>query len=343
MKRFRLLLPAAGLLLLGYLAGSLGLEAVLDNLVLMKWSFPAILLLAGMWHITNTIAWSFAFPPGAFRPRLRRLFMAKLAGDAVNQMTPLANLGGEPLKAYLLKDQSPTSRGLASVVINKTAQIITGLGFTTLGLGAVILQWNVAYDLPLPIKVGMGALLSASALLVYILYRKQGRMFSALKNLLTHVGIKTDALETRIASAVRVDEGISYFYHQHPLRFLAVLSFHALGWLLGACETYLILNTLTPGIDFDVAFLITSLTVIINSLFFFMPSNIGVFEGGQVFLVASLGLDPALGFSLGFLKRMRKLFWIAIGWFFLTHLSRKTGASGGATMPLERPNLRQAK
>ena len=65
-------------------------------------------------------------------PPLHSLFMAKLAGEAVNQITPLANIGGEPLKAYLLKHQAPTSRGLASVVINKTAQVLTGLLFTTL-------------------------------------------------------------------------------------------------------------------------------------------------------------------------------------------------------------------
>ena len=71
------------------------------------------------------------------------------------------------------------------------------------------------------------------------------------------------------------------------------------------------------------AFLITSLTVIINSLFFFMPSNIGVLEGGQVFLLTTLGLNPAIGLSLGIAKRMRKTFWIFVGWLFLTHLSRQ--------------------
>jgi hypothetical protein len=63
--------------------------------------------------------------------------------------------------------------------------------------------------------------------------------------------------------------------------------------------------------------------VIINGLFFFMPSNIGVLEGGQVFLLTTLGLNPAIGLSLGIAKRMRKTFWIFVGWLFLTHLSRQ--------------------
>jgi hypothetical protein len=68
--------------------------------------------------------------------------------------------------------------------------------------------------------------------------------------------------------------------------------------------------------------------VIINSLFFFMPSNIGVLEGGQVFLFLTLGLNPTVGLSLGIVKRMRKILWISVGWLFLTHLSRALVRSG---------------
>ncbi|MEE3338974.1 MAG: lysylphosphatidylglycerol synthase domain-containing protein, partial [Candidatus Latescibacterota bacterium] len=115
---------------------------------------------------------------------------------------------------------------------------------------------------------------------------------------------------------------ISLFYREHKLRFFLVLLFHTLGWMLGVCETFVILESLNTGVGFDIAFLITSLAVVINSLFFFMPSNIGVLEGGQVFLFLTLGLDPATGLSLGIIKRMRKIFWIGLGWLFLAQLSR---------------------
>jgi uncharacterized membrane protein YbhN (UPF0104 family) len=125
-----------------------------------------------------------------------------------------------------------------------------------------------------------------------------------------------------MSKAVRIDDNIGQFYKDHKGRFFLVMFFHGLGWLLGACETFVILRALGADIEFAVAFLITSLTVIIKSLFFFMPSNIGILEGGQVFLLSTLGLAPALGLSLGIVKRMRKIFWITIGWLFLTHLSR---------------------
>ena len=330
MKIFRLLLPGLGLLLLGFLVGTLGLSQILRNLGVMGWSFGLVLMLAFGWHVSNSIAWSFAFPADAFRPRLVSLFMSKLAGEAVNQLTPLANLGGEPLKAYLLRQQSPTSRGLASVVINKTAQVLTGLAFTAIGLSLVILYWDLPQSVPLPVQVGLAVLFIAAAGLLLALWREQRHMFSSLLGFVRRFGIRLDVIERRVAKAVRIDENISSFYQQNKIRFCLVLAFHACGWLLGACETWVILRGLGEGVDFKIAFLITSLTVIINSLFFFMPSNIGVLEGGQVFLFLTLGLDPAVGLSLGIVKRMRKILWITVGWLFLTQPSRALGRSGRA-------------
>jgi len=335
MRLLRLALPALGLLLLGYLVGKLGFQEILRNLAVLKWSFPLVLLLAFSWHITNSIAWSFAFPPDACRPSLRSLFMAKLAGEAINQLTPLANLGGEPLKAYLLKAQSPTSRGLASVVVNKNGQVITGLGFTTLGLVLLIVDWDLPQSIPLPLQAGLGTLAASAALLLWLIYRTQRHMFSSLVEVLRRLGLRFDFIENRVAKAMRIDANISHFYREHRTRFALVMGFHAVGWMLGACETYVILRVLGDGIGFGVAFLITSLTVIINSLFFFMPSSIGVLEGGQVFLFITLGLDPAMGLSLGIAKRMRKIIWIFVGWLLLKRLSRDlaTALQRGEVLP----------
>ncbi|MGY8822828.1 MAG: lysylphosphatidylglycerol synthase transmembrane domain-containing protein [Candidatus Latescibacterota bacterium] len=323
MKFLKIAMPGLGLLFLGYLVGALGPSEVWRNFVVLKWTFPLVLLLALSWHITNSIAWSFAFAPDQKRPRLRSLFMAKLAGEAVNQLTPLANLGGEPLKAYLLKREAPASSGLAAVVINKAAQILTGLVFTTLGLSLVFFYWDLPLAIPLAIKVGLVSLLGLAGLLLLLLWKKQQQLFSSIMRVLSKFGMHTAVLEERMAKAARIDASISHFYREHKKRFFLVLLFHSFGWLLGACETYVILRTLEASINFPVAFLITSLTVIINSLFFFMPSNIGVLEGGQVFLLTTLGLNPAIGLSLGIAKRMRKTFWIFVGWLFLTHLSRQ--------------------
>ena len=53
----------------------------------------------------------------------------------VNMTTPTAYVGGEPLKAYLLKKHHvPMVEGLASVVIAKTTMTIAEVLFILLGI-----------------------------------------------------------------------------------------------------------------------------------------------------------------------------------------------------------------
>ena len=323
MKLLKLVIPISGILLLGYLIGSLGSDQIVRHLDVLKWTFPQVLILALSWHITNSIAWRFAFMPDCSIPSIVTLFKGKLAGEAVSQITPLANLGGEPLKAYLLRKTTPSSDALAAVVVNKAAQTLTGIAFSALGLSLVLLNSNLPLDIPAPVQIGLITLMTLTVAVMLFVWKKQTHLFSSILQLIRKFGMSTTNIEQKMDNARRIDAQIQKFYKSHKLRFTLVLIFHSLGWMLGACETYVILRALEPSFDFPIAFLITSLTVIINTLFVFMPSNIGVLEGGQVFLMTTLGINPAIGLSLGITKRMRKTFWLVLGWVFLSRLSRE--------------------
>ncbi|MCY3763706.1 MAG: lysylphosphatidylglycerol synthase domain-containing protein, partial [Gemmatimonadetes bacterium] len=208
---------------------------------------------------------------------------------------------------------------------NRPARFVTGRVLTVVGLGLVVAHWDLPQALPLPVKAGLAGLGLLAAALTAALYLKRRSMFSSLLAVFRAVGLG-DFAARQMDRAVRTDAGIGRFYGEHKPRFALVMFFHALGWMLGACETWVILEVLGAGTNFEIAFLITALTVLINSLFFFMPSNIGVLEGGGVFLFITLGLNPALGLSLGIVKRMRKIVWISIGWLFLTYLGRASAS-----------------
>ena len=322
MRVLQISMVAFGFLLLGYLVGQLGVAEVLHHLDAIKWVFPLLLLPSCAWHLSNTIAWNFAFPPDAFKPRLPSLFAAKLAGEAVNQLTPLANLGGEPVKAYLLTQRTPGPRGMASVVVDKTAQLVVGLTFTILGLGLLFHYHDVSELIPLEYRALFAFLLVASPIALYLFYKRQERMFTSLLKFLRSAGLRTDWIERNMGRAARIDTNIGTFYRLHRVRFLQALFFQSIGWFMGTCETYLILRALDADIGFWLCFVLNALGAVINGLFFFMPSNIGVMEGSLVFLFSSLGLDPALGLSVGLTRRLRRVFWIFIGWTCLSYMSR---------------------
>jgi glycosyltransferase 2 family protein len=336
----RVILAVCGFLLLGYLVGQLGVDALLAAFERVRWAAPLLLVPSLLWHVSNTVAWSLAFPPDRFRPGLPTLFMARLAGETVNQVTPLANLGGEPVKAYLLRHRTPGPRGVATVVIDKMAQLIVGLVFTVLGLMLLLAYQERSFALPVGPILVLAAVLVAGAVGLWWFHRRQERLFSSLLKYLRCMGVMVQAIERNMGRAERIDASIRSFHDQFPWRFVGVVAFQSIGWLLGTLETYLVLGALSNGFDLPFCFMLTSLGSIINALFFFMPSSFGVMEGGQVVLFGILGLDPAMGLSMALIKRIRRLLWIGVGWMFLSCLSRRAarGRKAASVAPVRVPS-----
>src|SRR5262245_478158 len=85
----------------------------------------------------DTLGWLFAFPRdwGPFAT----LFAARLAGEAFNMTTPTAAVGGEAVKAWLLRGHAPLDETLPSVIVAKTTITIAQGLFLVAG---VILAWT---------------------------------------------------------------------------------------------------------------------------------------------------------------------------------------------------------
>ena len=107
-------------------AAAFGITAMLAVLALYAFEFLADT--AG-WHLAVT---SVPFDAGW----IKRLFVARLVGEAVNAATPLAGMGGEPAKAWLLKRRHAIEYGesAASLVIARTVNLLALLPFAGAGL-----------------------------------------------------------------------------------------------------------------------------------------------------------------------------------------------------------------
>jgi len=92
-----------GLGLFGWVLSSADLPAVWGVLKGLQWRFALVLLFYIVIFGLDTLGWWFAFSPKV-RTQLHwiRLFRVRLAGEALNYVTPTAWVGGEPVKAALL-------------------------------------------------------------------------------------------------------------------------------------------------------------------------------------------------------------------------------------------------
>ena len=301
---------AMGLSLLAVLIYEVGIIAAWEDVRQMGWGYVPVLLIALSWHASNAWAWAMCFD--GERPGFWVLLRTKISGEAVGNVTPASHVGGEVAKAYMLRGQVAVTRGVPSLVVNKTVELVSGLGFALVGAGVAVYM----FPLPVEVQIGLGAALvlgTAGIVAAYVSQRQQASvwMLNVLKKL------RLSFLESKREKFEEVDRTIAAFYRQNRMGFWLCMALHGLSWILGTFEIYAILHLLGESQCFLTAFLLMSLSLVINTAFFFIPSGVGVFESGHVFLFQLLGLTPELGLGVALIRRIRRIFWVIVGFVLM--------------------------
>ena len=318
-----------GLALLVFLIQELGPRTVFANLRAVGWGIGLIIGQEFFSYVANTLGWLAAFP----RPRpsipFRQLLAARIAGDAVNYVTPTATLGGEFVRTRFLNGQATGTALVASVTVAKLAQTVGQIIFVLIGLTVVL------DDTPLPSTIRHGLMAGSaafSALTVVLVLAQRRGMFAPALRLAGRLRLSARAPEL-VRELQHLDEEIARFHGDaNGAFFLSVSSFFA-GWCMGIVEIYLILWFLGVPVTVHRALTIEVLSVAIDGMLFFVPAKLGTQEGGKVLIFTVLGLDPARGLALGILRRIRELTWALIG---LLILSRQQLGARAALEPLVR-------
>jgi glycosyltransferase 2 family protein len=320
-----------GLALLGFLIWKLDARHVFANLRLVSWGIIPIIMQESVAFVANTLGWWAAFPSPRPTIPFTQLLAARVAGDAVNYVTPTATLGGEFVRTRFLRGQAAGTSLVASVAVAKLGQTIGQIAFVIIGL-AVILDDT---PLPAPVRHGLlGGLAAFSMLAVVLVVAQRRGMFAPLLRLAQRVGLPTDAPLMRRLH--HLDEEIARFHgNADGAFFLSSACFFA-GWTMGVVEIYLILWFLGVPVTVQRALTVEVLSVAIDGMLFFVPLKAGTQEGGKVLIFTILGLDPAKGLALGILRRIRELTWASIG---LLILSRQQLTPRAALQPSSEGSL----
>jgi uncharacterized protein (TIRG00374 family) len=308
--------------------GPVVLAAALGSLgVNLLW----ILLPSAAVYLLDTLGWRYTLGRHADKIRYDRLFMTRMAGEAVNYTTPGLYLGGEPMKAYLLsRHHVPLVDGMASVVTAKTTMTFAEVVFVMIGVGLSATLLNRSTDLLLPSLLGLGLLGFGVGL--FLVVQRMG-LFIGLLRVLERLGVKVAWLKAREHKLLALDDAIRGFYSRDRRGFLlAFLSFFA-GWLVGAVEVYLILYFLGTPVDWLTAIAIEALAVFAKGGTAFIPGSIGGQEAGTVLVFVAFGLTSATGVTFAIVRRIREIFWIAFGLWALGMQNRQAAVEE----PCDRP------
>ena len=119
MKKFHTFSLILGFILLVVLIRSIGLKGLWQDLTLVGWGLLPLILIEGVADIFHTIGWRYCLSAPHRTLSFFRLFRIRMAGGAINYLTPTAALGGEVTKGTLLSlNQSSISMSIVSLQNN---------------------------------------------------------------------------------------------------------------------------------------------------------------------------------------------------------------------------------
>jgi uncharacterized membrane protein YbhN (UPF0104 family) len=298
----------AGLALFGYLIYRTGVSTIVNSVASFGAYFIILIFLTGV--------------------SLLELFKLRLMGEAVADLTFAGPFLGEPVKAMAMRTRMPLSFSLSSVVVENLVYSLSVILFVLSGV-LILLGW-----ITVPEKVRVASLLGGVALclpvlIAYLIISRRWFLITGLLGWLDRRKLNWKFLERSEERVKQFEESVYGFYGKDRARFWGVTALELLSNLTNVIEAYLILGQLTGNYSWSVAYLIESLNRVTNAVFVLVPMQVGVDEGGSALALNYLGFDPATGVSVAIIRKIRILFWVAIGLIFTARYSLSSGLSAG--------------
>ena len=327
-KLLRPLLLAVGLAAVVWLVWNLGPAAVWEAIHTLSWRLGLVVLFPFcMATVLDTLGWRVLLPK--CRVPWGTLAAARLAGEAVNLLTPTASVGGEPLKAYLVRDRLPLDEGLASVVVDKTTMVMGQAAFLAAGLGVALLALQPSRT----VTFAMAALLAVEIVGVggFAMVQIRGGIAGAGR-ILHRLGV--GRAESHQELLREVDRQLPRLYRERRARVLLSALLHTLGWAVGGLEIYVVLTLADIPVSLTTALVLEAVGCAVRFATFMIPGSLGALEGGNVAVFAAFGLPGAVGLSFSLVRRLREVTWALIGLGALAAFkSRPESPAAGRSSP----------
>jgi putative membrane protein len=316
LKKIRFLLLGVGIALLTFMIYRIGPGNIVQEF--SKLGFYAFFVFIPYFfvYLFDALAWQLSLGDRANNIKFSNNFLVRMAGEAINYITPFAYLGGEPLKAYLLKKYGiPMVDGLASIVVAKTMMVIAQVLFVVVGIGIAFLHQPNTHEILYGAILVIAFIAASMTFLVFI---QQRGMFSGILRFMEFLHLPSGFLKRREEQLKIIDSNIMKFYGQHKTAFFLTLLFFFLGWLVGSLEIYLLLLFLGLPIDLPSAVALEALTTVVRAAVFFIPGSLGIQEGGNILLFAAYGYSSVAAMTFSIIRRVREALWVGIGLLYLT-------------------------
>ncbi len=314
-RRLRgLLTGLGGAVLLVWLIRDTGVEELTRRLALLGPFLPLAFVPYTVASLLDALGWRAVLRVFDVRVPFTRLWLVRLAGEAMNSTVP-TGIGGEPLKAVMLRGDGASGPAVAaSVVVSRTAVTVTQALLVVLGVGALCARLGWTFAAPGVIVTLLFCTAAFGLLLVRVQQRGLALRLARGVAWLLPAGTGVSRLQGRAAA---VDTYLATVYRRARRPLLAAATWHLLAWLATAAEVWVLLRLLKSPVPWRDVLIIEGLAQPIRATGVVVPGALGTQEGGGVAVCRWLGIAPDVALTLWLVRRGREIVFDGIGFLYV--------------------------
>ncbi|MBQ7984989.1 MAG: flippase-like domain-containing protein [Bacteroidales bacterium] len=311
---------AIGILIIAFMLYNLGWHALVDNLQKVGWWIFLIIATRLLMYPLNTMAWrtlSYLNEEEKKRVSWWRMFRLTISGYAINYITPVMALGGEPYRIMAMKKDLGVKRATSSVLNYAMMHILSHFVFWIIGFLLLIFFEYSKVPRFIFISSLVFILLSIIAIIYIVKAYKKGVIVGFFKFLLK-IPLLNRVVSKKMTPEFKqtltdTDKQFTDLYNYHRKEFYKSLFLETMSRILSCAEILVILLAVGCSIDIIDSIIIVTETSLIANIGFVFPMQVGIREGGLALALATVGIPGSLGVVAGIITRISELAWIIIG------------------------------
>ena len=285
--------------------------------------FSLLLVLGAMFGqlFIQSISWMVLLRGSEVRASFRTSTIAIFVGWVANFFTPSMYLGGEPIRAYVLSQDTgiPFGKALGSVLVNKFLEFSAFLFFIVCGTALAFCRFRPVLCKEVQIGVALsvlGMILFFLAALLSLALKKHFFCFAC--NLLVRCKIAPRFFEKNFPRVKEMEDSIIDAFYQNRIYTIASFFLMLLFEFLIFIRPWFFFICLGKSLHFGELSLLFLMIQLIQAMQF-TPGGIGILEGGTVAILNAVDVLPAHAIVFATFCRLGDILIVSTGFFAGLH------------------------
>ena len=283
--------------------------------------FPLIVLLWGFIYLVNACSFGLIINDGTGkRVPFGKVFQLTVSGYALNYVTPLGLMGGEPYRILELQGYVGGRKAASAVILYSMMHICSHFCFWLSAVALYVVLHFVAdgygLDVWMSVMLGVMTVVFVFVLWLFTLGYRMGfvvKVFSLLSRIPLLRKWSAGFLDRHRADMEEVDSQIAFLHSQRRAPFWWSLLLEYVARVVSCLEYWLLIGMLMPGFTFWDSILVMAFSSLFSNLLFFSPMQMGGYEGGMALAAGGVQVPGAYGLYTALVARLRQIVWTVIG------------------------------